>query len=194
MRNIDIATEVFVFQWGCFGASLEDIRNKIIDLGIAEKQVVLKKNQEDMEDLFYQLAKFYDLHRLRVRGGTSEGQVGSTEVSKCLNKTKEDHIGMSIGTKAMIFMQHNDQRSLEELRDTIVSLDIAREHVVVKKNREDMVNLLYRLSTFGDYTKIRKRNISAKEKKRVKKLMERVKKEGPIKLKGVTHINKNISN
>lgn len=185
MRNIDIATEVFIFQWSCFGTSLKDIRNKIIDLGIAEEQIVFKKNQEDMEYLLYQLARFYDLNRLRVKEGTSEGQVGTAEVSEYLNKTKKDVMENSIATEALIFMWRDDvQPSLYELRDTIVSLGIATERVVTRKSREDMENLLYQLSTFGDYTKIKRINVSEEEIKEAKKILKRVKK-GPSKLKWI---------
>lgn len=195
MRNIDIATEVFIFQWGCFGASLEDIRNKIVDLGIAEKEVVLKKDLEEMQYLFHQLAGFYDLNRLQIKEGTSEDQIESTEVSKYLNKTKKDYTGMSIATEAKIFMWNNFSPSMEELRTKIVDFNITNEQVVNRKSRVAMENLLYQLCLFSDYRpSVGRNNISAKEIKRAKKILERIKKKGPIKLKGVTHISKNISN
>ncbi|PEK30518.1 hypothetical protein [Bacillus toyonensis] len=188
MRHKDIAQEVFVFQWGCFGASLEVIRNKIVQLGIAEKEVVLKKDLQEMQFLFHLLAGFYDINRLRVKKGTSEGQVESTEVSKYLNKTKEDYTGMSIATEAKIFVRNNFPASIEELRSKIVDLNIASEQVVSKKSREAMGILLYQLCLFSDYkTSVRRNKISAKEKKRVKRLMERVKKKGVIKLKEIRY-------
>ncbi|MED0981377.1 hypothetical protein P4T48_18060 [Bacillus paramycoides] len=179
----DLGTEALIFQWGNifqrgnYKSSLKEIRDKFVELNIAEEQVVLKKNQEEMEDLFFQLAQFGDLSR----EGISEGQVGSAEVSKCL-KT-------SIATELKVFMLNNVQPSLEELRDKFISLNIARPHVVMKKSRGAMENLLCHLYSFSDYTQIVKSNVSEEEKKRVQKLMERVKKKGPIKAKGFKRID-----
>lgn len=179
MRNIDIATEVFIFQWGCFGASLEVIRDKAIALGIAEKQVVFKKNQEEMQNLFHQLAGFCDLHRFGKRQGTEDSQVASTEVPECLKK--KDVMDKSIATEAKIFVLNNVHPSLEELRNKIISLNIAKERVVIKKGREKMENLLYQLSLFSENTPIIGGNVSTEEKKEIQKLMDRVKRKGPLK-------------
>ncbi|QWG31469.1 hypothetical protein EXW58_29255 (plasmid) [Bacillus mycoides] len=190
MKDIDIATEVFIFQWGCSEASLEDIRNKIVDLGIAEKEVVLRKDLEEMQYLFHLFAGFYDINRLRVKKGTSEGQVESKE-----DYTGSDTPGMSIATEAKILIWNNFKPPMEELRNKIVDLNIANEQVVLKKSRVEMEDLLYTLCLFSDHKpSVGRNNISAKEIKREKKLLERIKKKGPIKLKGVTYISKNISN
>lgn len=175
---IDIASYVLWLKWDFeypFG-----IRNNIVQLGITEEQVVREKNQEEMEDLFDQLVKFYDVERFRRRKCTSEGQLVVEYLSEYLESYK-NYTETNIATKALIFIWNNADPSLEELRNTIVGLGIGTERVVIRKNREDMENLLYQLSTFGDYTKIMGRTINDEEKKRVQKLMQRVKRKGSLK-------------
>lgn len=186
MRNIDIATEVFVFQWGFFGASLEAIREKTIALGIAKKQVVSRKNIDEMQGLFHQLAQFYDLHRFEKRKDTSEAQLASGEIFEYFEKSKEYDMEKSIATEVKMFLWNNAQPSLEELQNIIVNLNIAKERVVIKKSREKIGNLLYQLSLFSDYIPVLERNVSAEEKKEVQKLMRRVEKKGPLReVKGI---------
>ncbi|WP_226641185.1 hypothetical protein [Bacillus tropicus] len=146
----DIGTEALIFQWGNYRSSLKEVRDKLVELNIAEEQVILKKNHEEMEVLLYQLAQFGDLSR----EGISEGQVGATKVS----------LKTSIATDLMIFVWNNDLPSLEELRDKFVSLNIARQHVVMNKNREALENLLCHLCTFSG-PQIVEKEVGDEEKK-----------------------------
>lgn len=186
MRNIDIATEVFVFQWGCFGASLEVMRDKTIALGIAEKQVVFRRNLEEMQDLFHQLAQFCDLHRFEKRKDTLEAQLASEEILEHFEKKRKYDMEKSIANEVKMFLWNNAQPSLEELQNIILNLNIAKYRVVIKKSREKMESLLYQLSLFSEYIPVLERNVSAEEKKEVQKLMRRVEKKRPLReVKGI---------
>lgn len=67
MDNRNIATEALIFIWSNPEPSFEELRSKVLELGIADEQRVMTRDKEDLVHLLHTLALLGDFSQIQTR-------------------------------------------------------------------------------------------------------------------------------